>query len=79
MDITITQWLDDHEIKADYLPGMTMEEFTGFLCDYMLDKDYCLVDPVSASQARVYILLDILERTSPKYRKEMSEWLRKKE
>lgn len=77
MDITITQWLDNHEIKADYLPGMTMEEFTGFLYDYMLDKDYVITDPVGASQARTYILLDILEKSSPKYRKEVAKWLKK--
>jgi hypothetical protein len=43
----------------------------------MFDKDYVITDPVGASQARTYILLDILEKSSPKYRKEVAKWMKK--
>lgn len=49
---------------------MNAYEVIDIIADYLLGKDYYIVDPVGGDQAAVIIAHDILRRHSRKYRKE---------
>lgn len=57
--------------------GITDSEFRQFMIDYMLGKDWYVVDPLSQTQVNEIALYEILEKYSKKYRKEHKNWKKK--
>ena len=61
--------------------GLTDTEFRKFIIDYLLGKDWYVVDPLSMAQINEVALYAILEKYSERYRKEkreeIKEWNRR--
>lgn len=45
---------------------LTADDALQLLCDELLGKDYCIVDPVGCKQGNVIKVRDILSRYGPK-------------
>ena len=58
--------------------GLTDAEFREFIIDYLLGKDWYVVDPLSQTQVNEIALYEILEKYSKRYRKEHRKWLKEK-
>src|SRR5574344_296529 len=56
--------------------GLTDAEFREFIIDYLLGKDWYVVDPLSQTQINEIALYEILEKYSKRYRKEHRKWLK---
>ena len=57
--------------------GITDSEFRQFIIDYLLGKDWYVVDPLGQTQINEIALYEILEKYSKKYRKEHKIWRKK--
>ena len=58
--------------------GLTDAEFREFIVDYLLSKDWYVVDPLSQTQINEIALYEILEKYSKRYQKEHRKWLKEK-
>ena len=53
--------------------GITDDEFIRFIIDYLLGKDWYVVDPLGRSQILEVALCEILEKYSKQYKKELKQ------
>jgi hypothetical protein len=53
--------------------GITDAEFRKFIIDYLLGKDWYVVDPLSKNQINEIALYEILKKYSEQYRNELNE------
>ena len=51
--------------------GMSDAEFRAFIIDYLLEKDWYVVDPLGQTQINEIALYRILEKYSKRYKKEI--------
>lgn len=60
----------------DNIYGVGIDDTTmiSYLIDYLLGEDWMVTDPISHNQINEIALYEILNRYSPKYRKEYKEW-----
>lgn len=57
--------------------GITDSEFREFVIDYLLGRDWYIVDPLGQTQINEIALYEILNKYSKQYRKEHKKWLKK--
>jgi hypothetical protein len=72
MKETLTDWLNARNNFGIFYPPMKAEEFVEFIKDYLLNENWYTVNPVSNEQVYTEILINVLDRYSMKYKKEMS-------
>ena len=60
----------------DNIYGVGIDDTTMISCliDYLLGEDWMVTDPISHNQINEIALYEILNKYSPKYRKEHKEW-----
>lgn len=59
-----------------YGVGISDAEFRQFIIDYLLGKDWYVVDPLGQAQVNELALYAILDKYSKQYRKEHKRWKR---
>lgn len=57
--------------------GIEDSEFRRFMIDYLLGKDWYVVDPLGQTQINEIALREILNKYSKQYRKEHKKWIKK--
>ena len=57
--------------------GITDSEFRQFMIDYLLGKDWYVVDPLAQTQINEIALYKILNKYSKQYKKEHKIWIKK--
>ena len=72
---TLTTYMNEKYSKREdkdniYGVGLTDAEFRTFIIDYLLGKDWYVVDPIGQTQVNEIALYQILEKFSKRYRKE---------
>lgn len=73
--MTFTEFMDErYKNREDknniFGVGMSDAEFRAFIIDYLLGKDWYVVDPLGQTQVNEIALHEILEEYSRRYRKE---------
>ena len=60
----------------DNIYGVGIDDTTmiSYLIDYLLGEDWMVTDPIGHNQINEIALHEILNKYSPKYRKEHKEW-----
>lgn len=76
MDNTFTSFINERykarKDKDDIFPvGISDAEFREFIIDYLLGRDWYVVDPLSTPQTNEIALEKILKKYSKEYRKEV--------
>lgn len=74
--MTLTEFLDEkYSNRKDkdniYGVGLSDSQFRVFIIDYLLGKDWYVVDPLGHEQINEIALHEILEKYSKDYRKEI--------
>ena len=64
----------NYEKDIDFGVGIDDTTMISYLIDYLLGEDWMVTDPISHNQINEIALYEILNRYSPKYRKEYKEW-----
>ena len=67
-----SKWLDNNWDKDNmFPPPLDPQEALNFLQEYLLGEDWCIVNPLTTSQANCEVAYNILYKYSRKFRKEM--------
>ena len=82
--ITLTEFMNErYENREDkdniYGVGVSDAEFRQFIIDYLLGKDWYVVDPLGQAQINEIALYEILEKYSKRYRKECRHCMKSEE
>lgn len=78
---TLTAYMNEKYSKREdkdnmYGVGITDAEFRKFIIDYLLGKDWYVVDPIGQTQVNEVALYQVLEKFSKRYRKEKRDYLK---
>ena len=79
MDNTFTAFINERyktrQDKNNIFPvGVSDAEFRRFIIDYLLGRDWYVVDPLSQNQTNEIALGEILKKYSKEYRKEVKRY-----
>jgi hypothetical protein len=82
--MTLIEFMDErYKNREDkdnmYGVGISDAEFRSFIIDYLLGKDWYVVDPLGRDQINEIALHEILEKYSKRYRKECKQYRKGKE
>ena len=73
----ITERYKTRQDTNNFFPaGISDAEFREFIIDYLLGRDWYVVDPLSQNQTNEIALNDILKKYSKEYRKEVKKYNR---
>ena len=73
--MTYTEWLNKNWDKNNmFPPSLDPQTALDFLQEYLLGKDYYIVNPMPNIQANCEVVHDILYKYSKQYRKERKQW-----
>ena len=77
--LTFTEFLNEkyqtRKDKNNIFPvGISDAEFRQFIIDYLLGRDWYVVDPLSTPQTNEIALEEILKKYSKEYRKEVKRY-----
>lgn len=64
----------NYEKDIDFGVGIDDTIMIDYLVDYLLGEDWMVTDPISHNQWNEIALYEILNKYSPKYRKEYKKW-----
>lgn len=64
----------NYEKDIDFGVGIDDAIMIDYLVDYLLGEDWMVTDPISHNQWNEIALYEILNKYSPKYRKEYKKW-----
>lgn len=68
------KWLDENWEKDNmFPPPLDPQKALDFLQEYLLGKDWYIVNPLCNAQANCEVVHDILYKYSKKYRKELKK------
>ncbi len=68
-----SKWLDNNWQKDNmFPPPLNPQEALNFLQEYLLGKDWYIVNPLTTAQANCEVVHDILYKYSKKFRKEVN-------
>lgn len=71
---TLTSWLQNDAKDCGLCdPPMKAQEAVDFLKDYLLGENWYVTMPQNAEQCNTAIVIEILCKYSPKFRKELKE------
>jgi hypothetical protein len=81
MNNTFAEFINERyktrECKNNWFPvGISDAEFVKFIIDYLLGRDWYVVDPLSHDQVNEVALKEILKNYSKEYRKEVKQYER---
>lgn len=81
MDKNLLDFLDERYTNREdkgniYGVGITDGEFVDYAIEYLLGKDWYVVDPLGRNQINEIALQNILLKHSTRYRKEHKKWLK---
>ena len=72
-----TEWLKNNwKDKNLFPPALEPQQALDFLQEYLLGKDWYVVNPLTQQQVNCEMVHDILYRCSKDYRKEYSKFLK---
>lgn len=81
MDKNLHDFLDERYANREdkgniFGVGITDKEFVNYTIEYLLGKDWYVVDPLGRTQINEIALQDILLKHSKRFRKEHKKWLK---
>ena len=76
--MTLSEFLDERYANRKdkeniFGVGISDSEFRVFIIDYLLGKNWYVVDPLGQDQVNEIALIEILEKYSKEYRKEIKK------
>ena len=77
--MTFTEFINErYETRPDknniFPVGISDAEFREFIIDYLLSRDWYVVDPLSQNETNEVALKEILKKYSKEYRKEVKRY-----
>lgn len=73
---TLTEWLIENNKYGIFYPPMKAEMFIDYIKDYLLWEDWYTINPVNAEQVYTEILVEVLEKYSKRFKKEIKKMRR---
>ena len=79
MEKTLTEYMDEKYAEREdkgniFGVGISDKDFITFIIDYLLGRDWYVVDPLGHTQINEEALYQILLKYSKEFRKEYKQW-----